>query len=580
MKSGVDVTLKIGRITRINGPVVHLSGLGDAARFEFVEIGERRLPGEVLSIDHDDTVAQIYEDTSGLTVGQPATALGHPFTAQLSPGLLGGIYDGLLRPLDTGQQFLRPTDLARPRPGPLDFTPHAIEGVSLEAGESFGIVTRPNGTEMPVVVPPHVSGRLEQIVSAGTYESSDTIATVGGIDVTFLSEWPVRTPRPYRQRLRDRVPFATGQRVLDILEPIAKGSSATVIGGFGEGKTMLLEQIAKWSDADIIIYVGCGERGNEMADLIDELSNLDDPNTGRRLLERTIVLANTSNMPVMAREASIYTGAAVAEYFRDMGLDVVIIADSTSRWAEAQRELASRTGAIPAEQGYPADLPTSLAAFYQRAGRVTTSGGLTGSVTIVTSVSPPGGDTTEPVSAHTQRFVQAVWALDRDLAYARHYPAVSWDGSFSRDSAAVGRWHAANGDADWSNRRSRLLSILAEAGRLQGIADLVGRTSLPADERLTLLTARLVREAILQQSALSTNDASCAQVKQAALTGAVLDIYDTGRDLIRGGLPASVIESVDFGPIIRAKDDTVSDDADGVNRIVADTLRAMRELSA
>ncbi len=319
----------------------------------------------------------------------------------------------------------------------------------------------------------------------------------------------VRKPRPYLRRLTERKPFLTGQRVLDTLEPIAKGSSATVIGGFGEGKTMLLEQLAKWGDADIIIYVGCGERGNELADLIEELSQLVDPRNGRRLLERTIILANTSNMPVMAREASIYTAVTLAEYYRDMGLHAVIIADSTSRWAEARRELAGRTGAIPAEQGYPADLPSSLAAFYQRAGHVTTTGGLDGTVTIVTSVSPPGGDPTEPVAAHTQRFVQAMWALDRELAYARHYPAVSWTRSFSRDSVAVARWHAANGDPDWAVRRSRLQSLLNEAARLQGIADLVGLTALPTEERLVLLAARLAREGILQQSALSDNDGFC-----------------------------------------------------------------------
>jgi V/A-type H+-transporting ATPase subunit A len=371
----------------------------------------------------------------------------------------------------------------------------------------------------------------------------------------------------------------TGQRVLDLIEPIAKGSSATVIGGFGEGKTMLLEQLAKWGDADIIIYVGCGERGNELADLIDELTHLTDPSTGRSLVERTIILANTSNMPVMAREASIYTAVTVAEYFRDMGYHVVIIADSTSRWAEAQRELASRTGAIPAEQGYPADLPASLAAFYQRAGRVITTGGREGTVTIVTSVSPPGGDLTEPVASHTQRFVQAVWVLDRELAYARHYPAINWSTSFSRDSDSIARWHAASGDPDWVARRSRLQSLLAEAERLQGIADLVGLTALPTDERLVLLSARLIREAVLQQSALSDNDASCSLAKQAALAQAVIDVHDAATALGRAGTPASVIEDFDFGPLLRAKDLTGPHDAAGVVAIATDLTDAMRRLS-
>lgn len=573
------MTAPTGRITRINGPVVHLTGLGTAARYEFVEIGARQLPGEILSINPHDVVAQVYEDTSGLTVGEQAVALGHPFTVKLGPGLLGGVYDGLLRPLATSEHFLPPERLTRPQFEPIDFTPVAKQGDAVSGGETLGIAEGTITNELRLVVPPNIAGQLDWIAAAGRHDATDTVATVGGTDISFTDEWPIRTSRPFRSRHRDRRPFFTGQRVLDVIQPIAKGSSATVIGGFGEGKTMLLEQIAKWSDADVIIYVGCGERGNEMADLIDELRQLDDPHTGRRLLERTVILANTSNMPVMAREASIYTAVTVAEYFRDMGLHAVIIADSTSRWAEAQRELASRTGAIPAEQGYPADLPTSLAAFYQRAGSVVTNGGLDGAVTIITSVSPPGGDTTEPVAAHTQRFVQAVWTLDRELAYARHYPAVSWSSSFSRDSTAIGRWHVAHGDPNWAERRQRLLSLLAEGERLSQIADLVGLTALPADERLTLLIAGLIRSAILQQSALSENDASCSPQKQAALTEAVLAVYETARGLVDAGLPASVIEGCDFSPIIRAKDSTGSDDADGVQQIARDLIVTLKELN-
>ena len=353
-----------------------------------------------------------------------------------------------------------------------------------------------------------------------------------------------------------------------------------MIGGFGEGKTVLLEQLAKWGDADVIIYLGCGERGNELADLIDELSHLVDPRSNRPLLERTVILANTSNMPVMAREASIYTAVTIVEYFRDMGLHAVIIADSTSRWAEARRELASRTGAIPAEQGYPADLPSSLAAFYQRAGRVVTTGGRDGTVTIVTSVSPPGGDATEPVAAHTQRFVQAVWALDRDLAYARHYPAIAWQRSFSRDIEAVARWHTANGDPGWSTRRARLQALLSESARLQSTAELVGLTSLPTDERLTILTAGLVSDVVLQQSALSENDAFCELPKQQALTQAVLDVHDATLELGRNGLPASVIEGFDFGPLIRAKNELAPGDADGVAHRTAELIEQMRALAS
>ncbi len=575
----MGLTTDSGRVVRVNGPVVHLSGLDDVTRFEYVEVGHRRLPGEVLTVDHDQAVAELYEYTGGLTIGEPAWASGHPLTVELGPGLLGGIYDGLLRPLSNAEEFLEPRGLTRPPAAEHHFEPRAEVGDDLEPGDLIGIVRTADRLDHLVLVPPDLAGTLDQLAPAGSYDSAATVATVAGAAIALRSEWPVRHARPYRQRRHDRAPFVTGQRVLDIIEPIAKGSSATVIGGFGEGKTMLLEQLAKWGDADIVIYVGCGERGNELADLIEELTQLADPITGRSLVERTIILANTSNMPVMAREASIFTAVTLAEYFRDMGYHAVIIADSTSRWAEAQRELASRTGAIPAEQGYPADLPTSLAAFYQRAGRVTTIGERDGTVTIVTSVSPPGGDLTEPVASHTQRFVQAVWVLDRDLAYARHYPAVNWNTSFSRDSQAIARWHTANGDPDWIARRSRLQSLLADAARLQGIADLVGLTALPTDERLVLLSARLIREALLQQSALSANDASCGLAKQTALAQAVLDVHDTAASLGQAGTPASVIENFDFGPLLRAKDTTGPDDAAAVAIITADLVDTLKRLS-
>jgi len=566
----VELTAAPGRLERVNGPVVHIAGLDHPVRHEFVEVGEEHLPGEIIALDRGIAIAQVHEYTGGLAVGAPVWSSGHALTVELGPGLLGGIYDGLLRPLDIADEFLAPRRLTRPTATSHRFEPRVETGDEVFAGDVLGAI--PGSFEHLVLVPPATAGRLTRLVPAGEYSTTDVVAEIDGAPVRLASEWPIRRPRPIAERRVDRRPFVTGQRVLDVLEPIATGSSATVIGGFGEGKTMLLEQLAKWGDADIIIYVGCGERGNELADLIDELSELTDPRSGRALLERTIILANTSNMPVMAREASIYTAVTIAEFFRDMGAHAVIIADSTSRWAEARRELSSRTGAIPAEQGYPADLPASLAAFYQRAGSVTTTGGREGAVTIVTSVSPPGGDVTEPVSAHTQRFVQAVWALDRDLAYARHYPAVSWHRSFSRDGDAIARWYAAHGDPDWSVRRSRLHVLLNEAERLQSIADLVGLSSLPTDERITLLGARLVSEAVLQQSALSEHDASCSPAKQAALVRAVLDVHDAARSLGRSGVPASVIEAFDFGPLLRAKDAVAADDASGVDEIAAALL--------
>jgi V/A-type H+-transporting ATPase subunit A len=574
----MELSPPTGRVVRVNGPAVHLTGL-TGARFDYVEVGEQHLPGEIITVEPDHVVAQLYEYSGGLRVGAPAWAGGHPLRVELGPGLLGGIYDGLLRPLQTVEEFVPPRGLGRITETTLEFEPLVEPGAKAEPGDAVG---RIRGSEHDldhlVLVPPGLTGPVDWIAAAGVYRTTATVATVAGTDLSPTQSWPIRHPRPYRRRNPERVPFQTGQRVLDMLSPLAQGSSATVIGGFGEGKTILLEQVAKWGDADVIIYVGCGERGNELSDLIDELTELIDPRTGQRLMRRTIILANTSNMPVMAREASIYTAATLAEFYRDMGHRAVIIADSTSRWAEAQRELASRTGAIPAEEGYPADLPASLAAFYQRAGRVTTNGGRDGTVTIITSVSPPGGDITEPVAAHTQRFVQAVWALDRDLAYARHYPAVSWQRSFTRDGKPVAAWHAAHQDPDWDVRRSRLRALLAEADRLRGIADLVGLTALPAEERILLVTGRLISEVVLQQSALNANDTTCAPGKQAALGDAVLAVHDAAAELCRSGVPASLVEEFDFGPLIRAKEAVGPDDAAGVSEIVGRLLSNLKDL--
>ncbi len=379
-----------GRLTRVNGPVVHVSGLARPVRFEFVEVGPDRLPGEVIEVRRDAAVIQVYEYTGGLSVGDPAWSTGSPLTVELGPGLPGGIYDGLLRPLGDAAEFLGRRGLQRSAVTRHRFEPATQVGEVVGSGDVLGRVTDGATPEHLVLVPPDVAGRVDGVAAADTYAATATVATVAGHDVPMRSEWPIRVPRPSAGRVSDQRPFVTGQRVLDVLYPIARGSSATVIGGFGEGKTMLLEQVAKWGDADVIVYVGCGERGNELADLIGELGELHDPRSGRPLLERTILLANTSNMPVMAREASIYTAVTVGEYYRDMGLHAVIIADSTSRWAEARRELASRTGAIPAEEGYPADLPSSLAAFYQRAGHVVTQGGREGAVTIVCDVLDAG----------------------------------------------------------------------------------------------------------------------------------------------------------------------------------------------
>jgi V/A-type H+-transporting ATPase subunit A len=382
--------------------------------------------------------------------------------------------------------------------------------------------------------------------------------------VPLYERWPIRLPRPAAARLDASAPLQTGQRVVDLFFPVAKGATAAVPGGFGTGKTMLLQQIVKWCDADVIVFVGCGERGNELADALADLRELRDPASGRELLARTVVIANTSNMPVMAREASIYTGMTVAEYYRDMGYDTVLLADSTSRWAEALREFSSRSGELPAEEGYPAGLASALAAFYERAGSVRTLGGGSGSVTVIGAVSPPGGDMTEPVTAHTERFVRCLWSLDRDLAYARHYPAVTWRRSFSRDAEAIGAWQALNGRSNWSRARARAIVLLADADRLESVVELVGLAGLPGRERMVLLAGRMLREAVLQQNALSANDAVCRPGKAAALLELVLAVHGACLEAIERGVPAAAVEEFDFSRVARLRDELGPDDRAGV----------------
>ncbi|ARF53383.1 V-type ATP synthase subunit A [Streptomyces gilvosporeus] len=555
------------RILRVAGPLVEMEYANGTAMYDLVSLGEAALPGEVVAISGGVVTVQAYEYTGGLSPGDTAFPQGGPLSARLGPQLLGGIFDGLLRPLSGGGEWLVP-GASRDENGERTwaFIPSVGRGARVSDGEVLGELQGAGPVRVQVLVPPGCGGVVERISAEEAVPQDAVVAVVSGTEVGTGASWPVRRPRPVRERGGggEQEPLTTGQRVIDLLFPVARGSTVAVPGGFGTGKTMLLQQIAKWCDADVIVYVGCGERGNEMADVIAELSALEDPRTGGRLADRTVTIANTSNMPMMAREAGIYTGATVAEYFRDMALDVVVIADSTSRWAEALREFASRTGALPAEEGYPAGLASAIAAFYERAGAVTTLGGDRGSVTVIGAVSPPGGDLTEPVTAHTERFVRCLWSLDRDLAYARHYPAVSWSGSFSRDAAALGARQAATGDPSWPARRSRVAALLDEADRLADLVDLVGITALPARERISVLAGRLVREAVLQQSALSTNDAYCPADKTAALADAVLAVVDRCRELVDAGVPAAAVEEVDFGPVLRAREEVGPQDAAGV----------------
>ena len=556
------------RVRRVSGSLVEIDPLTGLSMSDVVTLGERRLLGEVVAIDESHVTVQAYEDTGGLGPGAEVVPSGLPLSARLGPGLLGGVFDGLLRPLSSAGIWLAPgASYHTATGGSWTFQPTVDPGTRVGPGDELGTGHDDSPLSLRVMVPPGVRGTLETIAPPGEYAEDATLATVAGRPVGWLSTWPVRRPRPYQERLDSDEGLHTGQRVLDLLYPVARGSTAAVPGGFGTGKTVLLQQVAKWCDADVIVYVGCGERGNEMAEVVHDLGRLEDPRTGRRLALRTVVIANTSNMPMMAREASIHTGVTVAEYFRDMGYHAVVIADSTSRWAEALREFASRSGALPAEEGYPAGLASALASFYERAGRVLTLGGRTGSVTIIGAVSPPGGDLTEPVTSHSQRFVRSTWVLDRDLAYARHYPAVSWDGSFARDAAVLGEWHARNGDPAWVQRRVRVTGLLADSDRLTALAELVGVETLPDAERVVLLAGRLLREAVLQQSALSPQDAFCSAAKGAALVDAVLAVVDRCRALVTAGVPAATLEEVDLGPLLRARETAGHDDPGEVRRL-------------
>jgi V/A-type H+/Na+-transporting ATPase subunit A len=569
-----------GRVRRVNGPIVEVDGL-QAAMLDLVEVGSNRLPGEVISLAVDGAIVQVYEYTGGVRPGDTVDGAGTPLTVELGPGLIGGVFDGLLRRLIDAPELLQPGTAAATLPAEqrFPFTPDAAPGTLVEGGATLGRVRESTAVELHAMVPAGVRGELEWLAPEGSYTAWERIAVVGGQDVPLARRWPVRRPLPVRERLPATRPLVTGQRVIDLLFPIALGSSGAIPGGFGTGKTVLLQQIAKWCDADVIVYVGCGERGNEMADVLHELRQLQDPRNGEPLLDRTVLIANTSNMPVLAREASIYTAVTVAEFYRDMGYHVVLIADSTSRWAEALREVAARTGELPAEEGYPARLASALAAFYERSGRVRTRSGAEGSVTILGAVSPPSGDMTEPVSSHTRRFVRCTWSLDADLAYARHYPAVSWTDSWSRDAEVVAEAHALDGDPGWGSRRAQTAQLLADSARLESVAELVGIGSLPDRERVLLLTGRLVREALLQQSSSSPNDAHCAPEKQRALMEMVLEIHRALLECVDRGVHAARIEALDLSRLVRIRDEAGPDDAAAVRAASAEALREIGGLA-
>ncbi len=552
-----------GVVTRISGPIIVAEAMQGAQMYEVVHVGAFGLVGEVVRLLGDRATIQVYEDTTLLQPGAPVQRTGAPLSVWLGPGLVGNIYDGIQRPLPGIQarsgawirrgEKVEPLDTAKQ----WTFEPLARPGETLLNGQSFGRVTETALITHRVLVPPGVSGTIRSIVPKGDYTLSTPLAVLetssGPRELTMLQQWPVRVPRPIRERLRISEPLLTGQRIIDTFFPIGKGGSAAIPGGFGTGKTITQHQLAKWSDAQLIVFIGCGERGNEMTEVLREFPQLQDPRSGRPLMERTILIANTSNMPVAAREVSIYTGITLAEYYRDMGLSVAVFADSTSRWAEALRELAARLEEMPAEEGFPASLPTRLAQFYERGGAVTTLAGENASVSIVGAVSPPGGDFSEPVTQHTRRFIRCFWALDTELANARHYPSIHWLHSYSEYVPDVSAWWETRAP-DWTELRTEALTLLQREERLQQIVKLVGPDVLPDAQRLILFIAELLKDGFLAQNSFDQNDTYCTPERQVALLRIILRLYRSGRELVERGVPLARLRSLPCVPLLlRAK---------------------------
>ncbi len=539
------------RISALAGPV--LTAVSDHAFQvnEAVHVGPRGLLGEVLRIQGRHLVVQVYEDTTGLRPGDRVRGTGQALSVRLGPHLLGGIFDGLLRPLaGTGRPYVWP-GMRAPVAAVFGFRPRLPAGARVAGGEILGEVTVPGARPQECLVPPDVVGRVIEMVPAGEYRDDQPLCRIGGnrtVPVAMSHAWPVRRPRPVAERLPASAPMLTGQRIIDALFPVARGSSAAMPGGFGTGKTILQQSLAKWCDADIIVYVGCGERGNEMSEVLRDFPRLEDPRTGRPLSERSVIIANTSNMPVAAREASIYTGVTVAEYYRDQGLHVALMADSTSRWAEALREIGGRLGDLPAEAGYPAYLGTRQAEFYERAARVRTLAGMEGSVTVIGAVSPPGGDLSEPVTLHTQRNVRCFWPLDRERARARFYPAINPLTAYAEDAAVLGQWWRERGHAEHEARRQRFLTLLEEEAGLARMARIVGKSALPPEEQLTLLCAGLVNEAFLRQSAFSKVDCHASPERQIAMMAVLDGFVRLARQALRADMAIARIEAL---PILR-----------------------------
>ena len=562
---------KTGVISGINGPIVHVKGNPGFTMNEMVYVGHDNLVGEVIGLKAGDTIIQVYEETAGIRPGEVVTGTGAPVSVTLAPGILTNIFDGIERPLSeiakTGGAYIsRGVNVSA-----LDTEKRWQTHMTVKKGDRvYGGTIIAEVPETPailhkVMVPPDKEGYVLDVVEDGEYTISDPLVTIQHMDgteekLTMTQKWPIRVARPTAKRFPATKPLVTGQRILDTLFPLAKGGTAAIPGGFGTGKTMTQHQIAKWSDANIIIYIGCGERGNEMTQVLEEFSELIDPKTGNPLMDRTTLIANTSNMPVAAREASLYSGLTLAEYYRDMGYHVAIMADSTSRWAEALRELSGRLEEMPAEEGFPAYLASKLSAFYERAGMMQNLNGTEGSVTIIGAVSPQGGDFSEPVTQNTKRFVRCFWGLDKNLAYARHFPAISWLTSYSEYLNDLGSWYTENVDKKFVDYRNQIVYLLSQESSLMEIVKLIGGDVLPDDQKLILEIAKVIRVGFLQQNAFHKDDTCVPMEKQFKMMEIILYLYRKSRSLISMGMPMSVLkEDPIFDQVIAIKYDVPND---------------------
>lgn len=542
-----------GKITRISGPIVFAEGLDGCGLYDVVDVGEKKLIGEIIRQNKGNATIQVYEEDTGMHIGEKVVCQQRPLSLRLGPGLVGTIYDGIQRPLKAMAEhsgaFLLPGERTEPldtkKIWHFDSLAEIKAGSPLKPGLVLGTVKETESVTQKIMVSPAVRGRvLKTFKGSGDYTVDDVIGTTEFDEEIKLSQyWPVRQPRPYADKLEVSEPLITGQRVIDVFFPLSKGGTAAIPGGFGTGKTMTQHAIAKWCDADLIVYIGCGERGNEMTEVLTEFPELVDPRTGRSIMERTILIANTSNMPVAAREVSLYSGITLAEYYRDMGLHVAIMADSTSRWAEALRELSGRMEEMPAEEGFPAYLPTRLASFYERAGRVISLEGEEGSVSVIGAVSPPGGDFSEPVTQHTKRFIRCFWALDRDLANARHYPAIGWINSYSEYAAEVREWWEKHNPVWWTVR-TEALELLKREDRLQSIVRLIGPDSLASSDQLVLKVSDMIKNGFLQQNAFDDVDMYCSSEKQIMIIQLIMDFYKRALALVKSGCPLVKINSM------------------------------------